>query len=104
VTRTLLKGETRSFRSVTNVGMRPTFNGAALTVETHLLDYFGEVKGKSIEVRFWKRLREEKKFAARRNCALRSPKTSAAPATFSRDSAASARFVRAPKRLSRNFR
>ncbi len=63
VTRTLLKGETRSFRSVTNVGMRPTFNGAALTVETHLLDYFGEVKGKSIEVRFWKRLREEKKFA-----------------------------------------
>jgi riboflavin kinase/FMN adenylyltransferase len=63
VTRTLLKGETRSRRSVTNVGMRPTFNGAALTVETHLLDYFGEVKGKFIEVRFWKRLREEKKFA-----------------------------------------
>jgi riboflavin kinase/FMN adenylyltransferase len=63
VTRTLLKGETRSRRSVTNVGMRPTFNGSALTVETHLLDYFGEVEGKSIEVRFWKRLREEKKFA-----------------------------------------
>jgi riboflavin kinase/FMN adenylyltransferase len=63
VTRTLLKGETRSRRSVTNVGMRPTFNSAALTVETHLLDYFGEVKGKSIEVRFWKRLREEKKFS-----------------------------------------
>jgi phosphoribosyl 1,2-cyclic phosphate phosphodiesterase len=63
VTRTLLEGETRSRRSVTNVGMRPTFNGAALTVETHLLDYFGEVEGKSIEVRFWKRLREEKKFS-----------------------------------------
>jgi riboflavin kinase/FMN adenylyltransferase len=62
VTRTLLEGETRSRRSVTNVGMRPTFNGSALTVETHLLDYFGEVEGKSIEVRFWKRLREEKKF------------------------------------------
>ena len=64
VTRTLLKGETRSRRSVTNVGMRPTFNGAALTVETHLLDYFGEVEGKSIEVRFWKRLREERKFSS----------------------------------------
>jgi phosphoribosyl 1,2-cyclic phosphate phosphodiesterase len=62
VTRTLLEGETRSRRSVTNVGMRPTFNGSALTVETHLLDYFGEIKEKCIEVRFWKRLREEKKF------------------------------------------
>jgi riboflavin kinase / FMN adenylyltransferase len=62
VTRTLLEGETRSRRSVTNVGMRPTFNGAALTVETHLLDYSGEIKEKCIEVRFWKRLREEKKF------------------------------------------
>jgi riboflavin kinase/FMN adenylyltransferase len=62
VTRTLLEGETRSRRSVTNIGMRPTFNGSALTVETHLLDYSEEVPVKRIEVRFWKRLREEKKF------------------------------------------
>jgi phosphoribosyl 1,2-cyclic phosphate phosphodiesterase len=62
VTRTLLEGETRSRRSVTNIGTRPTFNGSALTVETHLLDYSGEVPAKHIEVRFWKRLREEKKF------------------------------------------
>jgi len=63
ITRTLLEGETRSRRSVTNVGMRPTFDGKGLTVETHLLDYTGEFSGKRIEVRFWKRLREEKKFA-----------------------------------------
>jgi phosphoribosyl 1,2-cyclic phosphate phosphodiesterase len=63
VTRTLLESETKSRRSVTNVGMRPTFNGASLSVETHLLDYSGEVTAKRIEVRFWKRLREEKKFA-----------------------------------------
>jgi phosphoribosyl 1,2-cyclic phosphate phosphodiesterase len=62
VTRTLLEGETKSRRSVTNVGMRPTFNGSALSVETHLLDFVGEVTAKRIEVRFWKRLREEKKF------------------------------------------
>jgi riboflavin kinase/FMN adenylyltransferase len=62
VTRTLLEGETKSRRSVTNVGMRPTFNGASLSVETHLLDFFGEVTAKRMEVRFWKRLREEKKF------------------------------------------
>jgi riboflavin kinase/FMN adenylyltransferase len=63
VTRTLLEGETKSRRSVTNVGLRPTFNGSSLSVETHLLDYSGEVSAKRIEVHFWKRLREEKKFA-----------------------------------------
>jgi phosphoribosyl 1,2-cyclic phosphate phosphodiesterase len=63
VTRTLLEGETESHRSVTNIGMRPTFNGSALSVETHLLNYSGEIAAKRIEVRFWKRLREEKKFS-----------------------------------------
>jgi len=63
VTRTVLDGEPSSHRSVTNVGMRPTFNGTRLTVETHLLDYSGNFSPKRIEVRFWKKLREEKKFA-----------------------------------------
>jgi riboflavin kinase/FMN adenylyltransferase len=63
VTRTLLVGEARSRRSVTNVGVRPTFGGTALTVETHLLDYAGDVAAKRIELRFWKRLRPEEKFS-----------------------------------------
>jgi len=63
VTRTVLDGEPSSHRSVTNVGMRPTFNGTRLTVETHLLDYSGNFSPKQIEVRFWKKLRKEKKFA-----------------------------------------
>ena len=63
ITRTVLDGETSSHRSVTNVGMRPTFDGKGLTVETHLLDYSGNFSPKQIEVRFWKRLREEKKFS-----------------------------------------
>jgi riboflavin kinase/FMN adenylyltransferase len=63
ITRTVLEGETSSHRSVTNVGMRPTFNGAGLGVETHLLGYSGNFAPKHIEIRFWKRLREEKKFA-----------------------------------------
>jgi riboflavin kinase/FMN adenylyltransferase len=63
VTRTLLEGEAKSRRSVTNIGMRPTFNGASLSVETHLLDFSGDVTASRMEVRFWKRLREEKKFA-----------------------------------------
>ena len=43
--------------------MRPTFNGTALTVETHLIDFAPETTPKRIEVRFWKRLRQERKFA-----------------------------------------
>jgi riboflavin kinase/FMN adenylyltransferase len=62
ITRTCFPGDSRSHRSVSNLGMRPTFNGSALTVETHLLDFRGEIPAKRIEVRFWKRLREEKKF------------------------------------------
>jgi riboflavin kinase/FMN adenylyltransferase len=62
ITRTCFEGETRSHRSVTNIGMRPTFNGSALSVETHLLDLEMETTPKRIEVRFWNRLREEKKF------------------------------------------
>ena len=63
ITRTVLDGEATSHRSVTNIGMRPTFNGSGLSIETHLLDYSGNFTPKNIEVRFWKRLRPEKKFA-----------------------------------------
>jgi riboflavin kinase/FMN adenylyltransferase len=64
ITRTLLDGEAKSHRSVTNIGIRPTFNGSALSVETHLLDYSGEVSAKRMEISFWKRLRDEKKFSS----------------------------------------
>ena len=63
ITRTLLQDERQSRRSVTNIGIRPTFNGTAVSVETHLLDFSGQVTAKRMEVRFWKRLRAEKKFS-----------------------------------------
>jgi len=63
ITRACLEGEMRSHRSVTNIGMRPTFNGSSLSVETHLLDAQLATAPKRMEVRFWKRLREEKKFS-----------------------------------------
>jgi phosphoribosyl 1,2-cyclic phosphate phosphodiesterase len=63
ITRTYFAGLPRSVRSVTNVGMRPTFNGTALTVETHLLEAVPENRPPGMEVRFWKRLRAEKKFS-----------------------------------------
>lgn len=63
VTRTRIESESRTRRSVTNIGVRPTFNGSALSVETHVLEPLDEVTPGRIEVHFWKRLREEKKFS-----------------------------------------
>jgi riboflavin kinase/FMN adenylyltransferase len=62
VTRTRFDGDSRTRRSVTNIGVRPTFNGSSLSVETHLLEMPGEIAPARIEVHFWRRLREEKKF------------------------------------------
>ena len=62
ITRACLDGERRSHRSVTNIGMRPTFDGSALSVETHLLDTHLAATPKQMELRFWHRLRDEKKF------------------------------------------
>jgi riboflavin kinase/FMN adenylyltransferase len=61
-TETLLEGQI--FSSATNVGVRPTFNGNQLLVESHLLNFSGGRAGGRLEVRFYKRLREERKFAS----------------------------------------
>jgi phosphoribosyl 1,2-cyclic phosphate phosphodiesterase len=64
ITRTQLPGEAESRPSVTNIGIRPTFNGSSLTVETHILEPLDGVPApERIELQFWHRLREEKKFA-----------------------------------------
>ncbi len=50
--------------AVTNVGLRPTFTGgeAAPRVEAHLLDYSGDLYGKTLKLEFAERLRGEQKF------------------------------------------
>jgi riboflavin kinase/FMN adenylyltransferase len=63
VTLTLVEGEW--WRSVSNVGIRPTFGGESeVTVETHLVDFDSELYGEKIRVRFLHRLRSEKKFGS----------------------------------------
>jgi phosphoribosyl 1,2-cyclic phosphate phosphodiesterase len=63
ITRTRLAGENETRPSVTNVGVRPTFNGSSLTVETHLLDFSGEAGAGKLELQFCRRLRAEEKFS-----------------------------------------
>jgi riboflavin kinase/FMN adenylyltransferase len=63
VTATLIEGQWR--RSVTNIGTRPTFADATDTsVETHVLNWAGDLYGDVVRVRFLHRLRDEKKFGS----------------------------------------
>ena len=50
------------FMAMTNVGVRPTFDGQGVTVEAHLLDFNREIYGETLTVSFETRLREEKRF------------------------------------------
>ncbi len=61
VTDTVIDG--KNYRSVTNVGVRPSVNdGEERTVETHLLNATGDFYGKTVTVRFLARLRDERHF------------------------------------------
>jgi riboflavin kinase/FMN adenylyltransferase len=55
--------EGRWYRSATNVGFRPTFDGTLLGIESHLFDFSREVTKGPMQVRFCERLRDEKKFS-----------------------------------------
>ena len=51
--------------SVTNIGTRPTFDdGSETSVETHVLNWSGDLYGDVVRVRFLHRLRDEKKFGS----------------------------------------
>ena len=61
VTGSLIEGQWR--RSVTNVGLRPTFGAdTEPSVETFVLDWAGDLYGDVVRVRFLHRLRDERKF------------------------------------------
>ncbi|HVW86281.1 MAG TPA: bifunctional riboflavin kinase/FAD synthetase [Bryobacteraceae bacterium] len=89
VTRTRDEASGREWRSITNVGYRPTFEGDALTVETYLLDPPPSEAPARIEVSFLHFVRDERKFATPE--ALR--------AQILRDVNAAARFHRRFDRL-----
>lgn len=47
-----------------SVGMRPTFDGQTRTIEAFLLDWSGELPGRSMELEFVEWLRSEEKFGS----------------------------------------
>ena len=75
----------RIYRSMINIGVRPTFKGGETTVEVHLLDFFGDLYGLTIEVSLLQWHRAEREF--------RGPDDLAAQLRKDREAA---RFVGAP--------
>ncbi len=59
-TRTIYNGKT--YNSITNIGNNPTVNGEKTTIETHIIDFSGDIYGKTIAVDFIDRIRGEIKF------------------------------------------
>jgi riboflavin kinase/FMN adenylyltransferase len=58
------KSHTLGHKSITNIGVRPTFDlGSIPVAETHILDFDEDLYGKVIDVHLTDFIREEKKFA-----------------------------------------
>jgi riboflavin kinase/FMN adenylyltransferase len=58
----ILGGDATSRPAAVNIGRRPTFGGSGTTVEAHLLDFEGDLYGRTLRLEFHERLREERTF------------------------------------------
>ena len=50
------------YKGMCNIGTRPTVGGTVRTIETHILDFDEDIYGLPLEIRFLRRIRDEKKF------------------------------------------
>ncbi len=51
------------YPSITNIGHNPSFNySKRRSLETHIIDFNGNIYGKTVTLKFYKRLRDEVKF------------------------------------------
>ena len=50
------------YRGMCNIGVRPTVDGKARTIETHILDFDQDIYGLPLTLRFLRRIRDERRF------------------------------------------
>ncbi len=82
---TVFRTNGKFYQSVTNIGTRPTVTGqiaGPVTIESHILDFDGDLYGAPVELDFLLRLREERRFAS----------TDALASRIQRDIAAARRY------------
>jgi riboflavin kinase/FMN adenylyltransferase len=53
----------KAYQGVCNIGYNPTFGDGSLSIETHILDFSGDIVGELINIIFIQRMRDEKKFS-----------------------------------------
>jgi len=51
------------YAAATNVGIAPTFGRAESRVEAHLLDFYGDLYGRVVDITFARRIRGERRFS-----------------------------------------
>jgi riboflavin kinase/FMN adenylyltransferase len=56
--------EAQQYQAAVSIGTRPTFGPGALTVEAYLMDFNGDLYGRTLALRFVQRLREEIAFTS----------------------------------------
>jgi riboflavin kinase/FMN adenylyltransferase len=57
-----IEGHGAGVDAVVNMGRRPTFGGGAALLEAHLLDFSGDLYGRTLRLEFEARLRDEHRF------------------------------------------
>ncbi|WP_323761557.1 bifunctional riboflavin kinase/FAD synthetase [Maricaulis sp.] len=57
-----IEGDAPSLAGVANIGKRPTVDGATELLEVHLLDWSGDLYGRTLEIEFFDHLRSERRF------------------------------------------
>jgi len=61
---TIARRGRQKMNSVTNIGVRPTFDGLKRLVETYILDFEGDLYGKRLFIQLVARLRDEMRFSS----------------------------------------
>ena len=55
--------EGKMYGSMTNIGIRPTIDGAVHKIETNIFNFDGQLYGKNLKLQFIMRLRDEMRFS-----------------------------------------
>jgi riboflavin kinase/FMN adenylyltransferase len=61
--------EEKNYDAVMNIGLRPTFSSGKRSLEVHIMDFASDIYGERITVRFYDRIRNEKKFSDKKKLA-----------------------------------
>jgi riboflavin kinase/FMN adenylyltransferase len=54
--------EAKEYKGMMNIGQKPTIDGNGISLEVNIFDFNQDIYGKGIEIRFVKRIRDERKF------------------------------------------